>query len=224
MIMTLHIHRQNGSNEPALEWIQPMVGPVGKWQCRCTFIVQDGNNDFAVKWIRPAVAEVRRSQDYTEKIITPMATPMWTRWGNDHDVAHLQAKTFPMSSIWSESVQWLLNYGTPRFQECFLRKWARPSDTDGQMTMTLHIYRRLFQRTWFGGYWVTVSPKFGLARGRNWRTDKRDYSTAPFFTSGLDLQKLILLSCAPSKTNAVELTWWAWIKYGNFGIIYSHVD
>ena len=37
--------------------------------------------------------------------------PMWPRWANDHDVAHLQAKTVPMNFIWSELAQWMLRSG-----------------------------------------------------------------------------------------------------------------
>ena len=56
-------------------------------------------------------------------LITPVPTPMWLRWANGHDVAHLQAKTVPINLIWSESVQWLLSYGARKV-------W--PGRTDGR--------------------------------------------------------------------------------------------
>ena len=42
-------------------------------------------------------------------IITPMSTPMWPQWANDHDVARLEVKTVPMNLIWSESTRCLLS-------------------------------------------------------------------------------------------------------------------
>ena len=35
-------------------------------------------------------------------VITAMDMPIWARWANDHDVAHLQAVTVQMNLIWSE--------------------------------------------------------------------------------------------------------------------------
>ena len=40
-------------------------------------------------------------------IIMPMGMPILPSWANDHDIAHIQAKTVPMNLIWSESAQWL---------------------------------------------------------------------------------------------------------------------
>ena len=42
-------------------------------------------------------------------LITPMATPMWPQWVNDHDDAHLKAKMVPLHLIWSEYAQWLVS-------------------------------------------------------------------------------------------------------------------
>ena len=53
------------------------------------------------------------------KQITGESPALWTRfqehlwlwWADDHDIAHLQAKTVPINLIWSESAQWLLSCG-----------------------------------------------------------------------------------------------------------------
>ena len=44
-------------------------------------------------------------------LIVPVGTLMWPRCANDHDVAHLQTKMFPINFIHNESAQWLLSYG-----------------------------------------------------------------------------------------------------------------
>ena len=38
-------------------------------------------------------------------IMMPMNKPMWPKWANNHDIAHLQVKTIPKNFIWSESAQ-----------------------------------------------------------------------------------------------------------------------
>ena len=61
-----------------------------------------------------------------------------------------------------------------RFQECLLRPWARPCSPNGQMTMTVHIYKlRRFKWTWFGvtlpnGCWDPVSARFQECLLRPW--------------------------------------------------------
>ena len=75
-----------------------------------------------------------------------------------------------------------------RFQECFLRLWARSCGPNGQITMTLHIYRpRQFQWTWPGvnpaiGCRFLVSAKFGLDWWKNgWTDGRRQFYSPPFF-------------------------------------------
>ena len=46
------------------------------------------------------------------KIPGALIVPMWVQRANDHDVAHLKAKTILINLIWSESAQWLLSFGT----------------------------------------------------------------------------------------------------------------
>ena len=64
--------------------------------------------------------------------------------------------------------------------------WTSFQGPNGQMSMTLHIYRpRRFQWTWFGenrpsGCWVAVSAKFCPDRQTNERTDG-DNAIAPHF-------------------------------------------
>ena len=54
-------------------------------------------------WLRSSIRKV------TRVINTPVGKPMWPWWENDHDVAHLQIKTVPMTLIWNESTQRLLS-------------------------------------------------------------------------------------------------------------------
>ena len=44
---------------------------------------------------------------------------MRTRWANDHDIAHLQAKKTD-ESIWSKSAQWLLSYSICKAQRALI--------------------------------------------------------------------------------------------------------
>ena len=71
------------------------------------------------------------------------------RWANDHDVAHLQAKTIPMNLIWSESAQWLWSYS--------IRKVRTDGRTDG---------RRAF-----------YSPPYFLRKGGGQKNIRRNMST-----------------------------------------------
>ena len=43
--------------------------------------------------------------------ILPMDMPIMPPWANNHDVAHLQAKTVPVNLIWSELAQWFWSSG-----------------------------------------------------------------------------------------------------------------
>ena len=60
----------------------------------------------------------------TISIFVPVGMPMWSRWANDHDLQHLQAKAVLL--YWSEFTLWLQSYG-------ICRVWPRPMDgqTDG---------------------------------------------------------------------------------------------
>ena len=83
-------------------------------------------------------------------LIMAMGMPIMLPWTNDHDVAHLQAKTVQMNSIQNKSAQWLRGYGVCKIAGANITPWAHPLCPHGQMTMTLHIYRpRRFQWSWF---------------------------------------------------------------------------
>ena len=89
----------------------------------------------------------------------------------------------PLSGCWVPA--------SARLQECLLRLWAHPYGPDGQMTITLHIYRsRQFQRTLFGvnqpsGCWVTDSARSGQMDG--WTDGQKDgrrlFYSPPYFPS-----------------------------------------
>ena len=92
-----------------------------------------------------------------------MSSP--AQWANNHDVAHLQAKTVPMNLILSESTQWSLEFHKVLL-ECLLCPWAHPCGPNGHMTMVLYIYRpRWFQWTKIqvslpSSCWVPASARF----------------------------------------------------------------
>ena len=56
----------------------------------------------------------------------PMGKPIMSPWANDHDVAHLQAKTVLMYLIWSESAQWLLNSGIHKIPGALIMPMGMP--------------------------------------------------------------------------------------------------
>ena len=74
-------------------------------------------------------------------LIIPEGTPMWPRWANNF--AYLQVKTIPMNLTWSESAQCMLSYGVRKYPRALITTWARPCGPDGQITITLHIYRQI---------------------------------------------------------------------------------
>ena len=78
--------------------------------------------------------------------------PIMPPWANDHDAAHLQAKTVPMKLIGSKSAQWLCVQASVRFLDPYhTHGHAHYAPPLQQMTMALHIYRpRQFQWTRFG--------------------------------------------------------------------------
>ena len=80
------------------------------------------------QWIRSVFAEFRGLQD-SSILYYAHGHPRWIQWPNDHEVAHLQAKTVPMNWIWRELAQWLMSYGIRRY-------W--PGRTDGQTNGQTH--------------------------------------------------------------------------------------
>ena len=96
--------------------------------------------------------------------MSPVGTPMQPQCANDYGIAHIQTKPLTMNYIWSESTQWLLSSGVRKTPWALITPMGMP---DGQITMTLHIYRpSRIQWTWLGvkrssGYWVTASATFG---------------------------------------------------------------
>ena len=105
-----------------------------------------------------------------------MGTPILPPWAKDHDVAHLQAKTVPMNSIWSK-MRRAKDCGisaSAEFQEPSSRPWARQLCPHRQMTIPLPMYRpRRFRWTWFGlnrprGCGVPASSKFQEPLSRPW--------------------------------------------------------
>ena len=62
----------------------------------------------------------------------PMGTPIMPTWANDHDVAHLQAKTIPKNLFWSELAQWLVSSG--------VRKIPEALSTDCRSTYYTHVH------------------------------------------------------------------------------------
>ena len=53
-------------------------------------------------------------------LIMPMVMPILPPWVNDHDIAHLQAKTIPMNLIGNESTQWLQSSNVPKIPVFFI--------------------------------------------------------------------------------------------------------
>ena len=63
---------------------------------------------------------------------------MWSRWVNDHDIAHVQSKTIPMDLIWTESVNWLLINVVRKVPRApahvdQISKWPRHHTSTGKM-------------------------------------------------------------------------------------------
>ena len=118
------------------DFITPTGTPMWvRWANDHTFTGQDGSNELDLGWIRPVVAEfwVRK---VPRALNTPVDTPMWPQWANDHGAAHLprwlQWNRFgvnPRGGCWVPA--------SARFQELL----SRPCGCNGQMVMTLHIYR-----------------------------------------------------------------------------------
>ena len=59
-------------------------------------------DELDLEWIRPVVAGIRRPQGCSKSSDYARGHPHVPRWTNDHDVAHLQAKTVPVNlkSAW----------------------------------------------------------------------------------------------------------------------------
>ena len=72
---------------------------MSKWPWHCTCIIQANMVPMNLVW---SESSRRLPSSSIRKIlgghITPMGTPTWARWANDHDVAHLQATRFQL--IW----------------------------------------------------------------------------------------------------------------------------
>ena len=91
------------------QWL--LSSGICKFQ-ECPCIRQDGSIELDLEWMGPVDA------DYLNTT--------WARWANDHDVAHLQAKTFPMNLIWGESAQWLLSYDIYKFPRALIMSVGKP--------------------------------------------------------------------------------------------------
>ena len=68
--------------------------------------------------------------------ITPMDTPMWPQWTNDHNIAHLEAEKVPVNLIWCESAQWLPSSGVCKAPGAIITPMDTPIMSHGQMTKT----------------------------------------------------------------------------------------
>ena len=59
-------------------------------------------------------------------LIMPMGMPIMPSWAIDHDVTHVQAKTFPKNLIWSESAQRLMSSGVGKIPRAFIMPMGMP--------------------------------------------------------------------------------------------------
>ena len=101
------------------------IGPMGQWPCRCMSTGHDSSNELDLEWVSPLVAEFQHQQD-SRGFIMPMGMPIMPPWANDHDVAHLQAKTVPKNLIWSELAKWLLSCGIRKIPRAFIMPMGMP--------------------------------------------------------------------------------------------------
>ena len=60
-------------------------------------------------------------------LIMPMGMPIMPPWANNHDIAHLQARTVPMSLIWSKSAQWLWSCGIRKITRALIMLMGMPT-------------------------------------------------------------------------------------------------
>ena len=120
---------QDSSNELDLDWIGLVVTEfrirrdspyhahghahyvlMGKCPWRCMYMYSP--RQFQWTWSgvnRPSGCRVLASARFQEPLSRPWARPLYPSWANDHDVAHLHAKTVPKNLIWSASAKWLLS-------------------------------------------------------------------------------------------------------------------
>ena len=93
---------------------------------------------FQRTWIgvnRPSGCWVPASARFQEPLSHPWARPIMPPWANNHDVAHLQAKTVPKNLIWSESAQWLLSSGVHKNPEALITDSRSPHYAHGHTHM-----------------------------------------------------------------------------------------
>ena len=106
------------------------VAPISKWPWSCT----STGKMFPMIWSESArwlISYGVRKIQIT--FITPIGTPMWPRWANDHAVA--QAKMVPMNLIWSESSQWLLSFGVRKV-------WPDERTDEGRRALHCQFFHR----------------------------------------------------------------------------------
>ena len=113
---------------------------------------KDGSNDLDLKGTRLVVADFRRSQ-FPRVINLLMDTPMWPWWENVHGAAHLQGNMILIHPV-------VTDLRHSKVLGTFIAPVGTHKWSDGQMTISLHIYRpRWFQWTRF-----EVNPPSELLR------------------------------------------------------------
>ena len=131
------------SKELDLQWIGPVdsrglyyahghahYAPMGNWLWHCTSSGQDSSNELDLEWIGQWLLS-SSIHKFSGALITCMGLLIMAPWANDHDVAHLQAKTVPMNLTWSESAQCLSSSVIRNIPEALITDSRSPYCTHG---------------------------------------------------------------------------------------------
>ena len=148
---------------------------MGKWPWRCTSTGQDSSNELDLEWIFPVVAEFQCPQDSQSPYYTHRHTHMAPHGQMTITLHIYRPRQFKCTWFGVNRPSGCQVPASARFPESLLHPQAHPYGSQGQMTMTMQIYRqRQFKWTWFRVDWssscgVTASIKWGT----DGRTDRR---------------------------------------------------
>ena len=164
MAAIANVHDQDNSSELDLGWIGPVVTEE-LWhpQSFKSTYYTCGHALMALNGQMTMMLHIPRARWFP---FTWCGTPIWPWWANGHNVAHVQAKMFPMSLIWGQSAQWLLNSSICKNPGALAMDMGLPILVWWANNQNIaHLQAKAFQWTWFGvnrpsACWVFC--KFGL--------------------------------------------------------------
>ena len=150
-----------------------------------------------------------------EVLITPMGTPIMPPCANCHDVAHLQAKAFPMNFIWSELAHWLPRSGIHKIPGAHITHNARMGIWPWRCTSTGQYGSSELNLEWIGQGvaefrrpLVSRSPYFNMPKGTPmWPSWANDYNTACLQTKMVPMNLIRNESAQSLMSNGVRKFW-----------------